>query len=169
MGKSGEFRTFTLSNKHLLFKMERFIGNMDAKADEKGRVFVPVTFRRILQTAGETHLVLRKDIFQDCLIVYPESVWNNELDELREKLNKWDEEQQQLFRQFSLEAEIVEIDSNGRILISKKYLQLAKITKDMRFVGMNNTIEIWNKEILEKSSLSPASLKENVKKYLGSK
>ena len=149
--------------------MERFIGNIDAKADVKGRVFVPAVFRKTLQTAGETHLVLRKDIFQDCLILYPASVWNNELNELREKLNKWDEEQQQIFRQFSLEAEIVEIDANGRILIPKKYMQLARIVTDVRFVGLNYTIEIWNKEILEKATFSPAAFKENVKKYLGSK
>lgn len=149
--------------------MERFIGNIDAKTDVKGRVFVPAIFRRILQTAGETHLVLCKDIFQDCLVLYPASVWNNELDELRMKLNKWDEEEQQVFRQFSLEAENLEIDANGRILIPKKYIQLAKIESDVRFVGLNYTIEIWNREVLEKATLAPALFKENVKKYLGSK
>ena len=149
--------------------MERFIGNMDAKTDVKGRVFVPATFRKILQTAGETQLVLRKDIFQDCLILSPGSVWNDELSELRSKLNKYDEEQQQTYRKFSLEVEIVEIDSNGRILIPKKYQQLAKIGSEVRFVGVNDTIEIWNKEILEKITLSPVAFKENVKKFLGSK
>ena len=149
--------------------MERFIGNIDAKVDVKGRVFVPALFRKTLQTAGETHLVLRKDVYQDCLILYPASVWNNELSELRGKLNKWDEEQQQVFRQFSLEAEIVEIDANGRILIPKKYMQLAKIATDVRFVGLDYTIEIWNKEILEKATFSPTAYKENVKKFLGSK
>ncbi|GHT59679.1 transcriptional regulator MraZ [Bacteroidia bacterium] len=149
--------------------MERFIGNIDAKADVKGRVFVPAIFRKVLQTAGETHLVLRKDVFQDCLVLYPASIWNNELSELRTKLNKWDEEEQQVFRQFSIEAEILEMDTNGRILIPKKYMQLAKITTDVRFVGLDYTIEIWNKESLEKVTLAPATFKENVKKYLGSK
>ncbi|MDR2621369.1 MAG: division/cell wall cluster transcriptional repressor MraZ [Dysgonamonadaceae bacterium] len=149
--------------------MERFIGNIDAKADVKGRVFVPAIFRKILQTVGETHLVLRKDVFQDCLVLYPASVWNNELSELRMKLNKWDEEEQQVFRQFSLEAEVLEMDTNGRILIPKKYMQLAKIVNDVRFVGLDYTIEIWNKEVLEKTTFNPATFKENVKKYLSSK
>jgi len=149
--------------------MDRFIGNIDAKADVKGRVFVPAVFRKTLQTAGETHLILRKDVYQDCLILYPISVWNNELRELREKLNKWDEDEQQVFRQFSLEAEIVEIDANGRILIPKKYMLSAKIGSDVRFVGLDYTIEIWNREILEKAAFSAAVFKDNVKKYLGSK
>jgi len=149
--------------------MEKFIGNIDAKMDVKGRVFVPATFRKILQTAGETQLILRRDIFQDCLVLSPASVWNDELSELRSKLNKYDEEQQQTFRQFSVEIEIVEFDSNGRILIPKKYMQIAQIGSEVRFVGMNNTIEIWNKEILGKATLSPVAFKENVKKFLGSK
>jgi MraZ protein len=149
--------------------MERFIGNIDAKTDVKGRVFIPAIFRKILQTAGETHLVLRKDIFKDCLILYPASVWNDELSELRSKLNKWDEEEQQIFRQFSLDVEILEPDANGRILIPKKYMLLAKITTDVHFVGIDHTIEIWNREILEKITLSPNTFKDSVKKYLGSK
>lgn len=149
--------------------MERFIGNIDAKTDIKGRVFVPATFRKILQTVGETRLVLRKDIFQECLVLYPASVWNDELSELRSKLNKWDEEEQQIFRQFSLEVEILEMDANGRILIPKKYMQSVKITTDVRFVGLDHTIEIWNREILEKTTLSPGTFKDSVKKCLGSK
>lgn len=149
--------------------MERFIGNIDAKTDIKGRVFIPAIFRKILQTAGETHLVLRRDIFQDCLVLYPASVWNDELSELRSKLNKWDEEEQQVFRQFSLEAEILEMDASGRILIPKKYMLSVNITTDVRFVGLDHTIELWNREILEKTTLSPATFNDRVKKYLGSK
>ncbi|MDR0612162.1 MAG: cell division/cell wall cluster transcriptional repressor MraZ [Dysgonamonadaceae bacterium] len=149
--------------------MERFIGNIDAKTDIKGRVFIPAIFRKILQTAGEMHLVLRRDIFQDCLVLYPASVWNDELSELRSKLNKWDEEEQQVFRQFSLEAEILEMDASGRILIPKRYMLSAKITTDVRFVGLDHTIELWNREILEKTTLSSDTFKDSVKKYLGSK
>ncbi len=33
--------------------MTRFIGNIEAKTDEKGRVFLPATFRRVLPNASE--------------------------------------------------------------------------------------------------------------------
>lgn len=55
--------------------MIRFLGNIEAKTDTKGRVFIPAGFRKQLQAASEERLVLRKDVFQDCLILYPESVW----------------------------------------------------------------------------------------------
>ena len=49
--------------------MSHFLGNFEAKADAKGRIFVPAVFRKLLQSQDETWLVLRKDIFQDCLVL----------------------------------------------------------------------------------------------------
>ena len=40
--------------------MIQFLGNIEAKADAKGRVFIPATFRKQLQAASEERLVLRK-------------------------------------------------------------------------------------------------------------
>lgn len=54
---------------------DTILGNIEAKADAKGRVFIPATFRKQLQAASEERLVLRKDVYQDCLVLYPESVW----------------------------------------------------------------------------------------------
>ncbi len=67
--------------------MIRFLGNIEVRADAKGRVFIPATFRKQLQAASEERLIMRKDVFQDCLTLYPESVWNEELNELRSRLN----------------------------------------------------------------------------------
>ena len=44
--------------------MVRFLGNIEAKTDAKGRIFLPAVFRKQLQAAGEERLVLRKDVFQ---------------------------------------------------------------------------------------------------------
>ena len=54
----------------------RFLGNVEAKTDVKGRAFLPAVFRKVLSASGEENLVLRKDVFQACLVLYPESVWN---------------------------------------------------------------------------------------------
>jgi MraZ protein len=146
--------------------MERFLGNSDAKTDAKGRVFVPAAFRKILQSSGNTRLVMRKDIFKDCLVLYPENVWNEALDSLRAGLNPWNEEQQDIFRQFVLDVEILEMDTNGRILISKRYMQMAGISSDIRFVGMSNTIEVWAKSKLEKPLMSPEDFKKGIEKWM---
>ena len=121
--------------------MIRFLGNIEAKTDTKGRVFIPAGFRKQLQAASEERLVLRKDVFQECLILYPESVWFKTQTQLRRRLNKWNAKHQQIFRQFVSDAEIMVPDGNGRILLPKRYLQMAGIQSDVRFIGVDNTIE----------------------------
>ena len=135
--------------------MLQFLGNMEAKADAKGRIFVPALFRKRLQFEGEEFLVLRKDIFQDCLVLYPGSVWEKEIELLRSRLNKWNKEQQQVFRQFVLDAERIEMDASGGILIPKRYLQMVSIETDVRFLGVDETIEVWAKEKLEEPLVQP--------------
>ena len=66
----------------------RFLGNIEAKTDAKGRVFLPSTFRKVLQASGEESLVMRKDIHQKCLVLYPESVWNERVDALRARISE---------------------------------------------------------------------------------
>ena len=133
----------------------RFIGNTEAKADIKGRVFLPAQFRKQLQAAAEECLVMRKDISQDCLVLYPESVWNEQLNELRRRLNRWNSAHQMLYRQFVSDVEIIVPDSNGRILISKRYQKLCGISQEVRFIGMDDTIEIWAKEKADKPFMDP--------------
>lgn len=135
--------------------MLQFLGNIEAKADAKGRIFVPAIFRKHLQCEGEDFLVLRKDIFQDCLVLYPGSVWEKVVETLRVRLNKWNKEHQQIFRQFVLDAERLEMDANGRVLIPKRYLQMVSIDTNVRFLGVDDTIEIWAKENLEKPLVEP--------------
>lgn len=129
--------------------MTVFLGNIEAKTDTKGRIFIPALFRRQLQATSEDKLVMRKDVFQECLVLYPESVWDEELNELRSKLNKWNANHQNVFRQFVSDVEIISIDGNGRILIPKRYLQIAGILGEVRFIGVDNKIEIWAKEKTE--------------------
>ena len=92
----------------------RFLGNIEAKTDAKGRAFLPAVFRKVLQASGEESLVMRKDVFQPCLVLYPESVWNEQMDTLRKRLNRWNREHQEIYRQFVSDVELVTLDGNGR-------------------------------------------------------
>ena len=129
----------------------RFLGNIEAKTDAKGRAFLPSVFRKVLQASGEDGLVLRRDVFQKCLVLYPESVWNERLDMLKAQLRPWKQAHQQMFRQFVSEAEVVTLDGNGRFLISKRLQKIAEIDQDIQFIGMDNTIEIWSPKNLEQT------------------
>lgn len=128
----------------------RFTGNIDAKADSKGRLFLPAAFRKILQANGDEGLILRRDVFQACLVLYPESVWNRQVDAITARTGMFDRRGRDVLRRFVADAEAVTLDGNGRFLIPKRYMRMASIENDVRFIGMDDTIEIWAKEAAER-------------------
>ena len=144
----------------------RFLGNIEAKTDTKGRAFLPAVFRKVLQTSGEENLVLRKDGFQKCLVLYPESVWNTRLDLLKNQLRPWKQAHQQMFRQFVSEAEVVSLDGNGRFLISKRLQKIAEIDQDIQFIGMDDTIEIWSPQNLKQTLRSEEEFGEEFERIM---
>ena len=145
----------------------RFLGNIEAKVDAKGRAFLPAVFRKILQVAGEERLVMRKDVFQQCLVLYPESVWNAQMDEVRQRLNRWNKQHQQVYRQFVSEVELLTLDGNGRFLIPKRYQRMAAIEQDVKFVGMGDTIEIWGAEQAERGQMTPEEFGAALEELMG--
>ena len=133
----------------------RFLGHIEAKADAKGRVFFPAVFRKVLQASGEESLIMRKDVFQPCLVIYPESVWNEQMDSLRSRLSRWNADHQQIFRQFVSDAELITLDGNGRFLIPKRYMKMANILQAIKLIGMGDTIEIWSNDKTDEPFMEP--------------
>ena len=144
----------------------RFLGNFEARCDAKGRVFLPAVFRKVLQGSGDERLVLRRDVFQSCLVLYPERVWNEQMDSLRAKLNRWNNQQQQVYRQFVSEAEMVQLDGNGRFLISRRWMTAVEIEADVRFGGMGDTIEIWAVKKADEALMDEKTFGEELQKLM---
>lgn len=144
----------------------RFLGNIEAKVDAKGRVFLPAVFRKALPGGEGQSMVLRKDVFQDCLVLYPEDVWNEQVDSLRRKLNRWNKDHQQVFRQFVSEVEAAGLDSSGRILISKRHLAAVGISQAVRFIGMGDTIELWPAEKADKPFMDAAEFGQTLEQLM---
>ena len=160
MGKSGakwgKMRNFELPI-HLICVRMRFLGNIEAKTDAKGRAFLPAQFRKVLAASGESTLVLRKDVFENLLVLYPVSVWDELADSMRRKLSRWDRRQQMAYRTFVSSVAELTIDASGRILIPRGFLDMAGISQSIRFVGMGDTIEVWpadNMETMNKDDFS---------------
>ena len=105
----------------------RFTGNIDAKTDEKGRVFLPSIFRKVMRSEDEEGLVLRRDLFVKCLVLYPKKVWEAQVDAIRARTNPFDRRQREAMRLFTADAENITLDSGGRMLIPRRYLEHAEI------------------------------------------
>lgn len=144
--------------------MPSFIGNIEAKVDAKGRAFVPAQFRRLVDE--NSVFVLRKGIFDDCLVLYPEAVWEEIIGVMRQKLSRWNRKEEQVFRQFVAEANRIELEDNGRMLIPKRYIESIGIKNDIRFVGCDTSIEIWPSNKIEETFISTDSFAAELEKLM---
>ena len=147
----------------------RFLGNIEAKVDAKGRAFLPAVFRRVLPSSGDESLVMRMDPHQKCIVLYPESVWNAEMDAMESRLGRWDRAEQQIYRQFVSMVEVVTLDGNGRFLVPRRYLQMAGISQSVRFIGVRNTIEMWDVAELESQFVEPEEFSQLFGKMMSGK
>ena len=145
----------------------RFLGNIDAKTDTKGRAFLPATFRKVLNASGEESLILRKDIFEPCLVLYPQSVWNQRMDALRKRLSRWNKHDQMIYRKFVTDVEIITLDNSGRFLIPKRYLKMVNIDQQIRFTGMDDCIEIWATGDSEQPFMSAEEFSKAMEETMG--
>ena len=148
--------------------MKTFLGKIDAKLDAKGRVFVPSVFRKVLSEEERERVVVRMEADERYLVVYPESVWNRQVVELQSKLNEWDSEDQMLLMQFVGDAEVLEFDAQGRVLLPKRLQVRMGLESEVVFVGMVDKIAMWSKSMYEEQFAVKAKLSERLK-MLGSK
>lgn len=151
--------------------MSTFIGKYEAKADVKGRIFIPSSYRKLLLDGERERIVMRKDAENDCMILYPEHVWNKKVKDFKLNLDEWNPADQLLLMQFVSDAEWLDIDSQGRVLISKKNLQLIGIeNSEVLFVGMLDRFAVWSKIRYEQVKMPSADfaamLKERMMKPL---
>lgn len=124
--------------------MSTFIGNIEGKLDEKGRIFIPATYRKILAEYESKRIVMRRDTDNECLIFYPETVWDEKVSALRQALDEWNPEDQLILMQFMSDAEFLDMDNQGRILLQKKNIESINAKQDIVFVGMLDRFAAWS-------------------------
>lgn len=129
--------------------MTTFIGDYTCKVDEKGRVLLPSTFKKQLMPADQERFVVKKDIYEKCLVLYPLSEWERQNQIIRENTNPYNREHSQFLREFFKGTAEVALDANGRLLLPKRLLDLIACDKELVLAGQYGKIEIWSKEQYE--------------------
>ncbi|MGB4415705.1 MAG: cell division/cell wall cluster transcriptional repressor MraZ [Paludibacter sp.] len=147
--------------------MSTFIGKYEAKADVKGRIFIPSAYRKLLPDGERERIVMRRDAENDCMIFYPEHVWNTKVEGLKANLDEWNPEDQMILMQFVSDAEWLDIDSQGRILIAKRHLQsIAVESSEVLFVGMIDRFAVWSKVRYEQVKMSQTDFAKVLKQRM---
>lgn len=127
-------------------KMLTFFGKYFCKTDGKFRVAVPASFRRVMEASGQEAFVLRKNIFENCMDLYPVVEWERKITLIQSRLDFFNPRHAKFFRHYNAEAQEVEMDASGRILLPKRLLEELEMGKELIFSGQGSKIEIWDQQ-----------------------
>jgi MraZ protein len=133
--------------------MITFIGEYTCKLDSKGRVILPAAFKKQMSGNSQERFVIKKDIFVNCLILYPIEEWERQSKIIRKKINPYKKEHATFLRQFFKGIAELNLDGNNRLLVPKRLLEEVEADKDIIMAGQFGKIEIWAKEKYEKIEL----------------
>lgn len=144
--------------------MNSFIGDIKCKIEAKGRLLFPSNFKKQFENEL-TNFVIKKDIYEKCLILYTEVEWERQITILRKKLNLYNKNHSKFLREFYKNTAELSMDSSGRLRIPKRLLELVDIDKEIIMLGLDTKIEIWANEIysdIETSEEEFANLAQDI-------
>ncbi len=147
--------------------MRSFIGDYICKLDARGRVLLPSAFQKQMEESSNDTFVLKKDVYEKCLILYTIDEWENQNKLLREKLNPYNREHSKLLRAYFRGTAEIKLDTNNRLLFPKRLLELAGIKKVIYLSGQDKKIEVWAKEIYEAMDIEQEEFSQLAEKILG--
>ncbi len=135
--------------------MTKFIGEYTVKIDDKGRLVLPSAFKNAVPAGEELKFVVKKNIFTDCLEMYTFAEWERQSEDVKSRLNFFNQKHSLFWREYMRNRAVVEPDSKiGRISIPRKMLETIGANKEVVFAGNDFKIEIWAKERYEESGIS---------------
>ncbi len=147
--------------------MTTFIGDYPCKIDAKSRILLPVAFKKQMDSSAPERFVVKKDIYEKCLVLYPINEWEMKMKALRLKLNPYNKEHNRFLREYLKGMVEVSLDASNRILIPKRLLELVGIKKDVVLAGQNSKIEIWNSETYNQIGVNETEFEKLAEKLLG--
>jgi MraZ protein len=124
------------------------IGNYTAKIDKSGRIKIPEKFRAAIEAE------YGKDVFitsltDEAVQIYPLAVWEELTGVAKEGALHLRPDVRNFMLRVNRKGAKYEIDSKGRVLLNLSLRGTAKLNEEVEVIGLNNHLEIWNKQLLD--------------------
>jgi MraZ protein len=129
-----------------------FLSSFENKLDKKGRVSVPATFRSHLNSMGYVGFISYPSFNHSAL----EACSQERIEKLSDTIDSLSpfEEKRDYFATSVLSESVnLQFDTEGRVSITEKLLDHAKIKNNILFVGLGKTFQIWDPKTFEKFKL----------------
>ena len=146
--------------------MATFIGEFMCKVDVKGRIILPMAFKKQMPADAQDHFVVRKDIFENCLVLYSIEDWKTQLEKIRKKINPYKREHNTFMRNFFQGTAELSLDNNNRLLIPKRLMDFIGPGRDVVLAGQDGRIEIWAAPVYEKMDMAAGDFADLAEKLM---
>ena len=121
-------------------------GSTSARIDDKGRLKVPNTFRRLVEQKHGREVFLTS-LTGEYLRIYPMPVWL----ENEQKLSAvpyTNPAKLRFLDRVNYFGQVSELDSQGRVLIPVRLRDAATMNGDVDVLGLYNYLDVWNHDRL---------------------
>jgi MraZ protein len=127
--------------------MSQFLGTHQNKLDAKGRVSIPASFRAALrgpaaEAGGAVSLVLRPSHKYACIEGWPVAAFEALATPL-DRLDMFGEDHEDLATALYADANPVESDKEGRIVLPDSLVRHAGLSDAVTFMGLGRIFQIW--------------------------
>ena len=146
-----------------------FRGCFEHSIDDKGRVSIPVSFRKVLLGLQDERIVVTKFLLNSfrCLDIYPHAEWEILEQELLNK-PRFDENFAKLEAFYLSTAQECSVDKQGRILLPPMLREYASLQKDVVFASALKKFRIWDKATWQRfNQESEKDLAQNPQLFTG--
>jgi MraZ protein len=116
------------------------LGEHHYQMDPKGRISLPAKFREVFK-AG-VHLTLGQE---GCLYAFGPEEWQREKERIESRALA-DPETRGYNRVFFGNAEHVDLDGQGRLVVPRRLREKVRLGRDVAVIGVSDRLEIWPEE-----------------------
>lgn len=113
--------------------------------------------------------VMKRDVFDKCLILYPMEEWERQNQIIRNRTNPYNREHAQFLRMFYSGTAEVFPDASNRILVPRRLMDYAELGDEVIMAGQYGKIEIWSAANYEKVSRADNEFAKMAEKILGNR
>ena len=145
--------------------MALILGKEYCKVDSNGRFKFPVALKRQLET-DDGRFVIRQSIFAECLELWTYASFREEAEKLQLRLNPYRKEDRDLLRKLT-EGNIVELDSNDRLLVPAEQKALVAQAKEVVLQSTGKFIELWDRKTYDKMNANGGDYAAKAEELLG--
>ena len=125
--------------------LKHFTGTHDHRMDDKGRVSLPTEFRRVIDAVGSSGALYLVPQLDDprALVFFTTDGYGKLIDRHNARDYASPRDQQLMELKLVTRASQIQVDDAGRIVLSRPVRELIQLEKEVRFVGLASSFEIW--------------------------